>query len=399
LSSTTIRQLVKDLKIERILKQSENPEESHYSGVRQTANNVRKKITEGLTWLENPTSNDWGEERQMQQAIRAFRSRSRIDVDGRDNTIRLYIYGVDRDILRRELDTWISSYKNRVRQMHQEGIEAYLKNRILHYQKLVGTARFDLNEYRKDNPGVSETELEHLHEQVVEWRLLRSDLERRLDFFDGDLGFANATSDAAPRPSANPEVAYLRSRVSALRLEIDEKIASKGLKSRAVQNLRDRKEVLEARLDGLGLGETSGLSAQGRRQRLQEQKDKATERLAGLMVRERKLREKIEELRELGSMHARAKERVLFYETTSLEDQDRGKLVDELSVRISDRPEVSTSPANRYPHKQVLFGSLGGLFIGLAAAILLEVFSGKVRFRNDITSEFGLPVVGVIPKR
>jgi len=404
LGSTTLRHLVKELKVDRVLKQSMNPEERQYTGAREIANRVRKQIADSLEWLENPTSNDWGEERQIQLAIRGFRSRSRVTVNGKNNTIRLSAYGVDRDILRREIETWIRAYKSRVKQMHQEGTQAYLNDRIGHYERVAEAARIDLNEYRKANPRVSQTETEHLHEQVVEWRLLRSDLERRLDFFDESLQPTVAARTNATSSTMDPEVAWLKTRSHTLQLEIDEKTATKGPQSRVVQNLRDRKEVMDARLASMDVDETSSeistsSVAQKRRKRLEDQMNTATGRLAELMIRERSLRERLEELQQYENQYSQARERVKFYKTTSLEDEDRGKLAAVLSVRVSDRPEVSTTPANRYPHKQVLFGSVGGLTLGLMVAIFLEVLSARIRFRNDVTSEFGLPVVGVIPKR
>ncbi len=396
-TSSTIRSLVKDLKIERVLQQAENPEEEGYSGLRLRINNVRKKMLSAMTLLEDPVENDWGEERMLQQAISSFKSRSNVEVDGTDNTIRLFLWGVNRDMLRRELEVWIDSFKAHVRQMHQEGQTEYLQNRIDHYNELDEAARTALKEYRTEHPEASETVIQHIHEQVVEWRLVRSDLERRIDFFDSDLDSVRPTTTNTA--SEDPQAQTWRNRIRELDVQIAEKIAERGPNSRSVQSLRDKKEVFEAKLAGLGVAVTATTSPEQAKHRLQSQKDKTTERLAGLLVKERQLREKMQELKELETEHEAAQRRVREYQEMSQEDGDRLEAAQELLIKIGDRPEVSTTPVNSYPRKQVLFGSLGGLALGLIAALALEILCGKVRFRNDITAEFGLPVVGVIPKR
>jgi capsular polysaccharide biosynthesis protein len=37
--------------------------------------------------------------------------------------------------------------------------------------------------------------------------------------------------------------------------------------------------------------------------------------------------------------------------------------------------------------------------LGLGLALVLELLSNKVRFKNDVITEFGIPVVGVIPRK
>jgi len=47
----------------------------------------------------------------------------------------------------------------------------------------------------------------------------------------------------------------------------------------------------------------------------------------------------------------------------------------------------------------VVLGCLGGVALGFLIGVVMELVSGKVRFKNDITGEFGLPVIGVIPRK
>ena len=79
--------------------------------------------------------------------------------------------------------------------------------------------------------------------------------------------------------------------------------------------------------------------------------------------------------------------------------QEHGDVLATLTVKIQelDAPSVSSEPVS--PFKNVLKGVLAGLMAGLGLAIFFELFSKKVRFKQDIIDEFGIPVVGVLPKR
>ncbi|HZN58382.1 MAG TPA: hypothetical protein VFD71_09935, partial [Planctomycetota bacterium] len=82
-----------------------------------------------------------------------------------------------------------------------------------------------------------------------------------------------------------------------------------------------------------------------------------------------------------------------------LEETDRMELGKRVQVQTTERPTVDRKPYNTYPHRQVLYGTVGGIVLGLCLALVLELLSNKVRFKNDVITEFGIPVVGVIPRK
>jgi uncharacterized protein involved in exopolysaccharide biosynthesis len=83
-----------------------------------------------------------------------------------------------------------------------------------------------------------------------------------------------------------------------------------------------------------------------------------------------------------------------------MEEQDN-KVVDIAAARVqvSDSPYVSQQPYNYHPFLYMAAGCGGGLFVGILLALALEIFSRKVRFKHDIIADYGLPVVGVVPRR
>lgn len=56
-----------------------------------------------------------------------------------------------------------------------------------------------------------------------------------------------------------------------------------------------------------------------------------------------------------------------------------------------------TAPFAPRPKRSAILGFGGGLFVGVALALIFAVSSTRVRGRHDVTEALGLPIVGVIP--
>ena len=66
-------------------------------------------------------------------------------------------------------------------------------------------------------------------------------------------------------------------------------------------------------------------------------------------------------------------------------------------VKIIDEPYTPTSPSNFPALIFVLAGLVGGIFLGISLAILLELSDNSVRYRSQLETITNLPVFGRIP--
>jgi len=66
-------------------------------------------------------------------------------------------------------------------------------------------------------------------------------------------------------------------------------------------------------------------------------------------------------------------------------------------VKIIDQPYTPTSPSNFPALIFVLAGLVGGVFLGIGLAILLELSDNSVRYRSQLETITNLPVFGRIP--
>lgn len=66
-------------------------------------------------------------------------------------------------------------------------------------------------------------------------------------------------------------------------------------------------------------------------------------------------------------------------------------------VEIIDRAKVPQSPVSPNRLQNTLLGALAGLVLSFAFFFLKELFDTTIRSEEDLTGEFGLPMLGIIP--
>lgn len=67
------------------------------------------------------------------------------------------------------------------------------------------------------------------------------------------------------------------------------------------------------------------------------------------------------------------------------------------NVRIVDGAEVPQSPVGESVRKNLRYGALGAMFLGLCVAFCLEYFDSHVKTPGQIKTELGLPFLGLVP--
>jgi len=84
---------------------------------------------------------------------------------------------------------------------------------------------------------------------------------------------------------------------------------------------------------------------------------------------------------------------------TRLKEAEIKEAIQPEDARAIDRALIPDRPTSPKPARNILLGILGGLFLGSAAAVALEMMNTKVRTDEDLQSVTGgLPVLGAIPK-
>ena len=68
-------------------------------------------------------------------------------------------------------------------------------------------------------------------------------------------------------------------------------------------------------------------------------------------------------------------------------------------IQIVERASPSSSPVSPKPVRNVVFGALIGLVLGLGLALLLEQLDRRVKRQDDLAEASGLPLLASIPKR
>lgn len=98
---------------------------------------------------------------------------------------------------------------------------------------------------------------------------------------------------------------------------------------------------------------------------------------------------------QLGLLHA-ARKRELGHIVSSVKTQLAGQLRPN-NVRVIDAARVPSRPVRPRKSLALLLGSLGGLALGLLAALGLESLDETVRSHTDLERKLGLPFLGEIP--
>ena len=409
-SRTTLSTLVGKFKQPgQIVDQATNKDADKYTGLRKFLNQGRAKLRNMMNWLETPGEvKDTGAEVVRHRAINSFLSRSEVVPRPRDNTIKLYLYGVNRELLVQELRAWIDSYRDRVEDMHEEGRTAFIANQVQQYKDREEVALKAIEDFKIKHPDVNESQRAQLAKELEQWNDMRYKLQFRLALPEELAANAAVTpTPEFPTEEKSDEEVRIRARIEQLEIEINRYMASGYTEdSMLVQRLKRQKEFQETKLTTLPGGSsipltpgTNEVDPHALQATLQENLKNATEKRDKILLEQQLLESDLARLASLEEDLRRAKDKRLQYEEMGSEDIDRLLELFMVKIREGDRPEAPLTPANTYPHRQVMLGSALGLFVGLALALFLEVLCGKVRYRNDVTHQFGIPVVGVIPKR
>lgn len=68
-------------------------------------------------------------------------------------------------------------------------------------------------------------------------------------------------------------------------------------------------------------------------------------------------------------------------------------------IQLVERAEPETTPVSPSPMKNVIFGGLIGLALGIGIALLLEQLDRRVKRQDDLPEVTGLPLLATVPKR
>lgn len=66
-------------------------------------------------------------------------------------------------------------------------------------------------------------------------------------------------------------------------------------------------------------------------------------------------------------------------------------------LRLLDPAVPPTKPESDKVTQVILVGVLGGLLLGIALAILLDLFDSRIRYPDQVTRDLGLPILGALP--
>jgi len=83
---------------------------------------------------------------------------------------------------------------------------------------------------------------------------------------------------------------------------------------------------------------------------------------------------------------------------TQLNTTSMQSMVDQTNVSIVDRANIPGRHSSPDVVKNLVFGVIGGLILGIGLAVLMEMFSRRVHSREDFTVELGIPMLGHLKK-
>lgn len=394
-NESVLRRVVRELNPINILQQEENVELPAYGEIRQFVNLVRQKLRELQEFLENPNPLDTNEDIVLQRAVWSFQRRIRVEPNARLSTVKIHVFGNNRDAIARELERWIEAYRERLIEVAKESNSPFFDSRERYWQKMEESAQLALDNFKKEHPDVSKPAQEILFRQLYQREFDLEALSRERD--SPQLKSLSLPETIQP----DPDRQMWQTRLRELRLELVTIEATQGSSSDKADLIRLQIKGFEDKLSGISSTDGKPVS------------DDPDQRLGELNDRYEKLAAYVEEIRErYFSLSARLEEKIRLedelrstqkmrgdYQSSILDSTERIEAAKIAQISVQDKPNVDYQPFNTYPHRQVLFGCLGGLGLGLAIALLLELLSPRVRFKHDIYTEFGVPVIGVIPRR
>ena len=391
-STSVLRALVRELGADQLILQDEGVAKPSEGRIVSKLRTMRRRLRDAIDSLNFFDPQDVGEERSIQKAVSSLRRRSAIHVDSRTGMIDFHLYGHRRENLERELETWIDSYFHRMNEMAKESYDSFYTARTEYWKELEEEDLARLMQFQTKHPEVSEDQVQALTEELVRLRVFHSQLNLR-------LGLADLGTEISSRatPDSDPKLTALRARKLALELELSEARAIYSEKSANIRMLKDRISAVDRGILGVAHGD-SEIPADPK-ERLSRQIAQVSEQLKEKSAAHVLLKMRLQKLQDLDqkyktSKNYREKYSLAHKRSPDFTDSDRS-----VRVTIVDPPSAGTQPVHASPVGHVFLGSMGGLLCGVLMALLLEIFTGKIRFKSDVESDLELPVVGVIQKR
>jgi len=388
-SDPVLRKIVEDLEPRYVLLQDENPEKEGYGTARRFVSDVKEKISRLVSYLEHPSILDRGQEYEIQKAVTSLRKRLRVAADQNSNTLALHVYGNDRARVRRELDYWIDAYLNRLGGVADQWRETVLGSRTRFWVRREKRALDKLEEYQRDNPGVSKSAKNLLFQEVWQYQLRKSEITRALS-----AGGVSVPALPTTPVVEDSDIQWLLQEKLRYEKELIRVLPLYGENSDQVRNIKGSIDLLDQKLRGIDPDVMA--DPVDRVAVLKDNLQRVGTTVATTMKLYSELEDKLKTLEDLEEEYKRAREARQEYELWNALDRDDSEFV---AAQVLERPRVQWTPYQTYPYRQVFYASLGSLGFGMVMALLFEILSGKVRFKNDIVTEFEVPVVGVIPRK
>jgi uncharacterized protein involved in exopolysaccharide biosynthesis len=385
LSDSVIRKVVHAVKASNMVKQSSRPpEEEAQSGFRKVVRDLLAYVTEAKDAVWPQKQEDTSEELQVQRAVASFRKRSDVHPNPMTNTVALRIEGGDRDIVERELDEWIKGFSNHVAEMTGQSSDVYISSRKQYWSELEQKARQAVEAFQREYPDATKANQDLLFRELGQLQLMQLDLQR------GPKLAGSPQVPDVPRPAEDLERQGLLAQKRTLEAELIQNLPLYTDDSYRIKALRESIALVESKLAALG---------QERKEPPADELEKLGESIRKTMGRYTEISAQYEKLQSLEEELTRYEETRKSYEVLDMERQDTEELSKSVQVQVSDKPQVSWLPVVASSRKHAAMGGMAGLVISALLALFIEATAGKARFKNDVTGEFGLPVLAVIPKR
>jgi uncharacterized protein involved in exopolysaccharide biosynthesis len=395
LNDDVIKKVVAVLQPTHVMAQEENPDEKTYTGARKFASDMKRRLGEMIESL-----NKGGQEIEIpqkaasdQRATQSFKNRCKVTPDPTTYTVELRIVGANPKLLEEELDLWIGSYTKHILQMTKQNQTLFVDDRTQLYSKLEQEARRAVEAFKKDNTEITKTNEELVNQEITTLQLAKLEIRRRMDLGED----SQIPVMLPPGVERDPEMESLKGQIRAQEDAILQLIPLWGENSDLVKVQNERLRLLKERLKSDV--EPGDVPEGDRKAHLQSQFDKVSASLSEAMTRYMALKLKMEKLDALQERLNRIEQTLKSYEDENRVQADRLELSKYVQVQIAERPQVNWTPYNSKRHQLVLAAAGVGLGAGLVLAILLEVLRGTVRFKNDVVTEFNLPVVAVISRK
>lgn len=338
------------------------------------------------------------DEERTRRAIVRFRRRARITPDPRSMTLHLALLGYSRDDLPEVLDRWIDIYRRKILDLYKGkdvGIQLELSQK---WSRTVERLEAKIRQYRADHPEANDVELRLVQDEITEKQLARREVADQIQRLKhGAIWVPPAVGDE------DPMITSIRTKIRDLEIQIImEEGAGASSQSTKIQELRSQVTALQRELSEklLGRGPAEAPVGPVTQEQLANEFQAIDRTLREeLFPREAQIREALDGLSALEKEKGAAELVRDQYERELAEGQDRQRYTETAWVSTIEDPWAEPRPINRDYVKHAGVGLLGGLALGIALALLAEILTGRIRFRNDIRSDLGVPVVAVVPKR